>query len=120
MNTRATKDKQELIPALPNFYILNYGENEDGIWIATAEPIIVWHVRYSLVDEGCAHERLSAQVEPITANGEACDDWAILNPNGSVSLPADREFDDIDVFRKYLKDEDKARKGVPNHPPLTQ
>ena len=26
-----TKDKQELIPALPNFYILNYGEDKDGV-----------------------------------------------------------------------------------------
>ena len=113
-----TKDKQKLIPALPNFYILNYGEDKDGVWIATAEPIIAWYVRYCLVDQGSAHERLSAQVEPITANGEARDDWAILNPNGSVSLVADREFDDVHVFRKYLEDGCKARKGVPSPPPL--
>ena len=50
-----------------------------------AEPIIAWYVRYCLLDKGSAHERLSAQVEPIAANGEARDDWAILNPNGSVS-----------------------------------
>ncbi len=102
------KDKQELIPAL-NFYILSYGEDEDGIWIATAEPIIAWHVRYCLLDQGCARERLSAQVEPITTNGEVRDDWAILNPNGSVSLVADREFDDVHAFRKYLEDQYNIR-----------
>ena len=114
------KDKQELIPALPNFYILNYGEDKDGVWIATAEPIIAWYVRYRLLDQGCAHERLSSQVEPITANGEARDDWAILNPNGSVSLVADREFDDVHVFRKYLGGGYEARKGVPSPPPMTK
>ena len=67
-----------LISALPNFYILNYGEDKDGVWIATAEPIIAWYVRYCLLDKGSAHERLSAQVEPITANGEARDDQAVL------------------------------------------
>ena len=92
-------DKQKIIEAKPGFSILYYGNDEvEGTWVSQGEPVLFWHITYGLTER----EKPSASVEPITINGEVEGDWALLNPNGSVSDPINREFPDVEEFKTFL------------------
>ena len=76
------------------------------------EPVLFWCITHGLTDR----DKISANLDPITINGDVDDrDWALLNPDGSVSDPMNQEFESIDIFKEYLKlryEEDTKEKAT--------
>jgi hypothetical protein len=94
-----TENRYPIIPANPNFFVLETNHEEDGTKTAIKSPILGWQY---------TSERgmLPVTIEGINHFKENTN--AILTPEGRVLIAMDRDFDKVEDYVVYLNEHSDA------------
>ncbi len=114
------KDRIDIIPAEPGFYVLEVCVNATTIEHYSRAPIVAWRI---VTEEGrtphskAVEKWYSSDPFPITPQGDyGHDNWsnancAILCPDGHVEIPYLASFDNVKAWMSSYLKERKASKG---------